>query len=178
MRIAAPCPADHGADRGGRRRGRAVARARARPSNRGRDVFAGQRRPIVTRKHPARRKRVGSIEAAGVQSGAFDHHLRGAQRRVRALLRPRSGRGTSSTSAKAVGVIAAQSIGEPGTQLTMRTFHIGGGHRGAAAVDNVTVKTTAAIGLRSTTRPCRTRRRQSGGGVAFGRTSIGRRTRP
>jgi DNA-directed RNA polymerase subunit beta' len=31
---------------------------------------------------------------------------------------------------EAVGVIAAQSIGEPGTQLTMRTFHIGGAPRG------------------------------------------------
>ena len=36
-------------------------------------------------------------------------------------------RGTSwSNIGEAVGVIAAQSIGEPGTQLTMRTFHIGG----------------------------------------------------
>ena len=35
-------------------------------------------------------------------------------------------RGTSVNSGEAVGVIAAQSIGEPGTQLTMRTFHIGG----------------------------------------------------
>src|SRR3546814_18458792 len=35
-------------------------------------------------------------------------------------------RGTPVNSGEAVGVIAAQSIGEPGTQLTMRTFHIGG----------------------------------------------------
>ena len=35
-------------------------------------------------------------------------------------------RGTSVNIGEAVGVIAAQSIGEPGTQLTMRTFHIGG----------------------------------------------------
>lgn len=35
-------------------------------------------------------------------------------------------RGTAVTEGEAVGVIAAQSIGEPGTQLTMRTFHIGG----------------------------------------------------
>ena len=46
---------------------------------------------------------------------------------------------------EAVGVIAAQSIGEPGTQLTMRTFHIGGTVSGAAAIDNVTVKTTGTI---------------------------------
>ena len=41
-------------------------------------------------------------------------------------------RGTSVNIGEAVGVIAAQSIGEPGTQLTMRTFHIGGAaQRGA-----------------------------------------------
>ena len=41
-------------------------------------------------------------------------------------------RGTPVNSGEAVGVIAAQSIGEPGTQLTMRTFHIGGAaQRGA-----------------------------------------------
>ncbi len=46
---------------------------------------------------------------------------------------------------EAVGVIAAQSIGEPGTQLTMRTFHIGGAASRAAAVDNVRVRTTGTI---------------------------------
>ena len=46
---------------------------------------------------------------------------------------------------QSVGVIAAQSIGEPGTQLTMRTFHIGGAASRAAAVDNVTVKTTGTL---------------------------------
>ena len=35
-------------------------------------------------------------------------------------------RGTKVNPGEAVGIIAAQSIGEPGTQLTMRTFHIGG----------------------------------------------------
>ncbi len=46
---------------------------------------------------------------------------------------------------EAVGVIAAQSIGEPGTQLTMRTFHIGGAASRAAAVDSVSVKTNGTI---------------------------------
>ena len=41
-------------------------------------------------------------------------------------------RGTPVNIGEAVGVIAAQSIGEPGTQLTMRTFHIGGAAQGAA----------------------------------------------
>ena len=41
---------------------------------------------------------------------------------------------------EAVGVMAAQSIGEPGTQLTMRTFHIGGAASRASAISNVTVR--------------------------------------
>jgi len=48
---------------------------------------------------------------------------------------------------EAVGVIAAQSIGEPGTQLTMRTFHIGGAASRAAAVDHVQVKSGGAVRL-------------------------------
>ncbi|MDV7398560.1 hypothetical protein RZS08_44555, partial [Arthrospira platensis SPKY1] len=48
---------------------------------------------------------------------------------------------------EAVGVIAAQSIGEPGTQLTMRTFHIGGAASRASAVSNVQVKTAGTIRL-------------------------------
>ncbi|MBS0192773.1 MAG: DNA-directed RNA polymerase subunit beta' [Proteobacteria bacterium] len=46
---------------------------------------------------------------------------------------------------EAVGVIAAQSIGEPGTQLTMRTFHIGGAASRSAAADSVKVKTTGHV---------------------------------
>jgi DNA-directed RNA polymerase subunit beta' len=48
---------------------------------------------------------------------------------------------------EAVGVIAAQSIGEPGTQLTMRTFHIGGAASRATASDRVQVKNTGTIHL-------------------------------
>lgn len=55
------------------------------------------------------------------------------------------GRGHLVNHGEAVGVVAAQSIGEPGTQLTMRTFHIGGAASRAAAIDNVTVKTTGSI---------------------------------
>src|SRR5690606_20801002 len=55
------------------------------------------------------------------------------------------GRGHIVNLGEAVGVVAAQSIGEPGTQLTMRTFHIGGAASRAAAIDNVTVKTTGSI---------------------------------
>ena len=41
---------------------------------------------------------------------------------------------------EAVGVIAAQSIGEPGTQLTLRTFHVGGVAGNVAAVKDVTTR--------------------------------------
>ncbi len=49
-------------------------------------------------------------------------------------------RGHQVNIGESVGVIAAQSIGEPGTQLTMRTFHIGGAASRASAVDSVQVK--------------------------------------
>ncbi|NMH60970.1 DNA-directed RNA polymerase subunit beta' [Alteromonas ponticola] len=48
---------------------------------------------------------------------------------------------------EAVGVIAAQSIGEPGTQLTMRTFHIGGAASRASAENSVQVKTSGSLKL-------------------------------
>ncbi|ABG39128.1 DNA-directed RNA polymerase subunit beta' [Paraglaciecola sp. T6c] len=50
---------------------------------------------------------------------------------------------------EAVGVIAAQSIGEPGTQLTMRTFHIGGAASRASAENSVQVKTTGTLKLQN-----------------------------
>ena len=46
---------------------------------------------------------------------------------------------------ESVGVMAAQSIGEPGTQLTMRTFHIGGAASGAVATNSVMVKSNGQI---------------------------------
>ena len=49
-------------------------------------------------------------------------------------------RGHRINIGEAVGVIAAQSIGEPGTQLTMRTFHIGGAASRAAAANSVETK--------------------------------------
>ena len=56
-------------------------------------------------------------------------------------------RGHRVNQGEAVGVIAAQSIGEPGTQLTMRTFHIGGAASRASAVDSVKVKQDGVIRL-------------------------------
>ena len=55
------------------------------------------------------------------------------------------GRGHPVDKGESVGVIAAQSIGEPGTQLTMRTFHIGGAASRSAAVNNVEVKGAGTI---------------------------------
>lgn len=57
------------------------------------------------------------------------------------------GRGHLVNIGEAVGVIAAQSIGEPGTQLTMRTFHIGGAASRAAAISNVQVKSSGSVRL-------------------------------
>jgi DNA-directed RNA polymerase subunit beta' len=56
-------------------------------------------------------------------------------------------RGQKVNKGEAVGVIAAQSIGEPGTQLTMRTFHIGGAASRAAADHSIEVKNTGVARL-------------------------------
>jgi DNA-directed RNA polymerase subunit beta' len=57
------------------------------------------------------------------------------------------GRGHLVSVGEAVGVIAAQSIGEPGTQLTMRTFHIGGAASRSAAISSIEVKSSGTIRL-------------------------------
>ena len=62
------------------------------------------------------------------------------------------GRGGLINMGEAVGVIAAQSIGEPGTQLTMRTFHIGGAASRAAIASSVEAKSNGVIGFNSTMR--------------------------
>jgi DNA-directed RNA polymerase subunit beta' len=51
-------------------------------------------------------------------------------------------KGDRIAEGEAVGVIAAQSIGEPGTQLTMRTFHIGGAASAATTSSNIVVNTS------------------------------------
>ena len=62
------------------------------------------------------------------------------------------GRGGLVNIGEAVGVIAAQSIGEPGTQLTMRTFHIGGAASRAAIASSVEAKSNGSIGFNATMR--------------------------
>jgi DNA-directed RNA polymerase subunit beta' len=56
-------------------------------------------------------------------------------------------RGHRINIGEAVGVIAAQSIGEPGTQLTMRTFHIGGAASRSAAANNIEIKNSGIVKL-------------------------------
>jgi DNA-directed RNA polymerase subunit beta' len=56
-------------------------------------------------------------------------------------------RGNRINIGEAVGVIAAQSIGEPGTQLTMRTFHIGGAASRSAAANNIEIKNNGVAKL-------------------------------
>ncbi|MFV0488595.1 MAG: DNA-directed RNA polymerase subunit beta' [Vibrio fluvialis] len=56
-------------------------------------------------------------------------------------------RGHLVNQGEAVGVIAAQSIGEPGTQLTMRTFHIGGAASTAAAENSIQAKNKGSVKL-------------------------------
>jgi DNA-directed RNA polymerase subunit beta' len=62
------------------------------------------------------------------------------------------GRGNLVNTGEAVGVIAAQSIGEPGTQLTMRTFHVGGAASRAAAQSQVEAKSSGLLRFSATMR--------------------------
>ena len=61
-------------------------------------------------------------------------------------------KGVPVNTGEAVGIIAAQSIGEPGTQLTMRTFHIGGAASRTAAVSGIESRSSGTIRFSSTMR--------------------------
>ncbi|MDO9371896.1 MAG: DNA-directed RNA polymerase subunit beta', partial [Gammaproteobacteria bacterium] len=76
------------------------------------------------------------------------------------------GRGHKINIGEAVGVIAAQSIGEPGTQLTMRTFHIGGAASRSAAINSVEIKSKGTVRLHN----IKLVRHQSGNNVAVSRS--------
>ena len=113
------------------------------------DVFppGNEEIPVVTRNTLLDEKLVAKLEALGVQSIKVRSPITCEARfGICANCYGRDlARGHLVNMGEAVGVIAAQSIGEPGTQLTMRTFHIGGAASRAAAVDNVQVKTTGMI---------------------------------
>jgi len=76
------------------------------------------------------------------------------------------GRGHLVNIGESVGVIAAQSIGEPGTQLTMRTFHIGGAASRAVAINSVEIKTKGTVRLHN----IKLVRHSSGNNVAVSRS--------
>ncbi|MCU0840029.1 MAG: DNA-directed RNA polymerase subunit beta', partial [Rhodospirillales bacterium] len=76
-------------------------------------------------------------------------------------------RGTRVNIGEAVGVIAAQSIGEPGTQLTMRTFHIGGAVQRGAEQSKVEAAGDGTLVLRN----CQTVRNSSGVAVVMNRNA-------
>ncbi|TAM11650.1 MAG: DNA-directed RNA polymerase subunit beta' [Paraburkholderia sp.] len=113
------------------------------------DVYApgNDDEPIVTRNTLLNEALVKRLDDAGVQSVLVRSSITcEAPHGVCKLCYGRDlARGHLVNMGEAVGVVAAQSIGEPGTQLTMRTFHIGGAASRAAAVDNVSVKTTGTL---------------------------------
>jgi DNA-directed RNA polymerase subunit beta' len=69
-------------------------------------------------------------------------------------------RGTKVNVGEAIGVIAAQSIGEPGTQLTMRTFHIGGAVQRGAEESKIEASADAVVHLRNCSRVTNSRGEQ------------------
>jgi DNA-directed RNA polymerase subunit beta' len=91
-------------------------------------LVPGQDEVIVARGELIDERRADLIDQAGVASARIRSPLTcEAEEGVCAMCYGRDlARGTLVNQGEAVGIIAAQSIGEPGTQLTMRTFHIGG----------------------------------------------------
>ncbi len=88
------------------------------------------------------------------------------------------GRGMLVNVGEAVGVIAAQSIGEPGTQLTMRTFHIGGAASRTAVASSVEAKSNGVAHFANTMRVLTNARRRDRGDLAQRRDRHLRRQRP
>ena len=91
-------------------------------------LVPGQDEVIVARGELIDERKADLVDQAGVASARIRSPLTcEAEEGVCALCYGRDlARGTLVNQGEAVGIIAAQSIGEPGTQLTMRTFHIGG----------------------------------------------------
>ncbi|MFP1643856.1 DNA-directed RNA polymerase subunit beta' [Pontitalea aquivivens] len=91
-------------------------------------LVPGTEEVLVRKNELIDERKADAIEGAGIQSVRIRSALTcEAEEGVCALCYGRDlARGTLVNIGEAVGIIAAQSIGEPGTQLTMRTFHIGG----------------------------------------------------
>lgn len=92
-------------------------------------------------------KKVAQLDAFGVDTVIVRSPITcEARRGICALCYGRDlARGLKISTGEAVGVVAAQSIGEPGTQLTMRTFHIGGAASQTALENSVQVKTEGTL---------------------------------
>ena len=115
------------------------------------DVIAPDGEVIVSRDEMIDEKRVRLLER---------HHIHEIKARSAVTCETRYGvcakcygrdlgRGHTINMGEAVGVIAAQSIGEPGTQLTMRTFHIGGAASGSSVTSSIELKNSGKIRLKS-----------------------------
>ncbi len=120
------------------------------------EVFtSGKRRDDDSKQVSCSMKRlVDAIEGAGIDEVKVRTPLNCETRHglcVRCYGRD-LGRGSSVNVGEAVGVIAAQSIGEPGTQLTMRTFHIGGAASRAAVISQVESKSNGIVRFTPTMR--------------------------
>ena len=141
---------------GRRRRGdREPARPRARPRRRDRHPPSGDAGGAARRRRDARRgHRSTRFEAAAVDEVKVRTALTcGTRFGICAKCYGRDlGRGGLVNMGEAIGVIAAQSIGEPGTQLTMRTFHIGGAASRAAVASSVDAKSEGTVGFNPTMR--------------------------
>ena len=109
------------------------------------------------------------IEEAGVETAKIRSVLTCDSRRgVCAACYGRDlARGTPVNIGEAVGVIAAQSIGEPGTQLTMRTFHIGGAAQRGTEQSAVEASVDSKVSLRN----CTTVKNSSGTLVVMSRST-------
>ena len=88
------------------------------------------------------------------------------------------GRGHLVNVGEAVGVIAAQSIGEPGTQLTMRTFHIGGAASRTAVASQVESKSAGTVRFSALMRYVTNAQGRAGRHLALRRSDDPRRQRP
>ena len=108
---------------------------------------------IVSRGHLIDENDVEKIDAAGVESVLIRSVLTcEAKNGVCAKCYGRDlAHGTPVSVGEAIGVMAAQSIGEPGTQLTMRTFHIGGAAQRGAEQSTVDAVFDATIRLKNCT---------------------------
>jgi len=124
---------------------------------------------IVSKNHLIDENDVEKIDAAGVDSVKIRSVLTcEAEDGICAACYGRDlARGTAVNLGEAVGIIAAQSIGEPGTQLTMRTFHIGGAAQRGAEQSSVDAAFDAKIKLGN----CNTIKNSAGDVIVLSRNS-------